>query len=134
MDCNITSLYGPIHGVEQGRCTLLRIDSVYARRANLESSSDSHRQCSPLCLSNPSGVTSEGARVSVLCNILPSLRPVGHEDAKAEPDGRCRVATDDIAKVMCAEVDPAEPDEQDQDRKYGNGGSPWKIGPRYPGK
>ena len=67
-------------------------------------------------------------------NILPSLRPVGHEDAKGEPDGGCRVATDDIAEVMCAEVDPAEPDEQDQDRKYGNGGPPWKIGPRYPGK
>jgi hypothetical protein len=36
--------------------------------------------------------------------------------------------------VMCAEVDPAEPDEQDQDRKYGDCGPPWKIGPRYPGK
>src|ERR1700693_6288229 len=33
-------------------------------------------------------------------------------------DCRCRVATDDVAEVMCAEVDPTEPDEEDQDRKY----------------
>jgi hypothetical protein len=43
-------------------------------------------------------------------------------------DGRCRVVTDDVAEVMCAEVDPTEPDEEDQDRKYGDGGPPWKIG------
>jgi hypothetical protein len=29
---------------------------------------------------------------------------------------------------MCAEVDPDETDEEDQDRKYGAGGPPWKIG------
>ena len=62
------------------------------------------------------------------------MRPVGYEDAKGEPDGRCRVATDDVAEVMCAEVDPAEPDEQDQGRKYGNGGPSRNIDPRYPGK
>jgi hypothetical protein len=57
-----------------------------------------------------------GASCERALHVLPSLRPVGHEDAKGEPDGRYRVATDDVAEVMCAEVDPAEPDEQDQDR------------------
>ena len=87
---------------------------------------------SPLCL--PIQWGNVGASCERALHVLPSLRPVGYEDAKGEPDGRCRVATDDVAEVMCAEVDPAEPDEQDQDRKYGNGGPPWKIGPRYPGK
>jgi hypothetical protein len=64
----------------------------------------------------------------LLVRFSPSLRPVGHEDAKGEPDGRCRVATDDVAEVMCAEVDPNETDEEDQDRKYGDGDPPWKIG------
>jgi hypothetical protein len=67
-------------------------------------------------------------------NVLPPLRHTGHEGAKGEPDGRCRVATNEVAEVMSAEVDPTELDEQDIDRKYGYGGPPWKIGPRYAGK
>jgi hypothetical protein len=32
------------------------------------------------------------------------------QDAKGEPEGRCRVATDDVAEVMGADVDPNETD------------------------
>jgi hypothetical protein len=62
------------------------------------------------------------------------LRAVGDEDAKGEPDGGRRVAADDVAQEMGAEVDPAEPDEQDQEAKYGNDRPAGEIGPRRPGK
>jgi hypothetical protein len=49
-----------------------------------------------------------------------ALRPVGHEDAEREPDGSRRVPADNIAHEMNAQVDSAEPDEQNEACKERN--------------
>ena len=60
--------------------------------------------------------------------VRADLRPVGHDDTEREPDSPRRVPSDDVAHEMNAQVDPAEPDEQNEAFKERNRRPAWKMG------
>jgi len=60
--------------------------------------------------------------------VRADLRPVGHDDTEREPDSPRRVPSDDVAHEMNAQVDPAEPDEQNEACKERNRRPAWKMG------
>ena len=63
-----------------------------------------------------------------LGHVRANLRPVGHDDTEREPDSPRRVPSDDVAHEMNAQVDPAEPDEQNEACKERNRRPAWKMG------
>ena len=59
---------------------------------------------------------------------------MGHEDAKCEPDGRRCVSADDVTQEVNAQVNSAEPNEQDEDCEGRDGRPAREIGRGYAGE